>query len=314
MDMKSGPKRLRIRWRTQDTELTLLALPTTLWYILFCFLPMFGLIIAFKDFKIHGGFLSNVIHSDWTGFKNFEFLFKSNDAWVVIRNTLGYNLIFIVLSIVVPVTLALMIGQLHSGKAGKIYQTLMFLPYFLSWVVVSAIVWAFLSFDKGIANQFLAVLGNDPVNWYMEPKYWPYFLVFMNVWKGLGYGMVIYLATITSIDSTYYEAAVIDGASKWQQARYLTLPLMKLVIVMMFILAVGRIFYTDFGLFFQVPRDSNSLFNVATTIDVLVYKQLKSATLGMASASAFLQSVMGCVTILIANWVVRLVDRESAMM
>ncbi|MBP3966650.1 ABC transporter permease [Paenibacillus lignilyticus] len=314
MDMKSGRKRLRTRWRTQDTELTFLALPTTIWYILFCFLPMFGLIIAFKDFKIHGGFLSNVINSEWSGFKNFEFLFKSNDAWVVMRNTLGYNLIFIILSIAVPVTLALMIGQLHSSKAGKIYQTMMFLPYFLSWVVVSAIVWAFLSFDKGIANQFLADLGKDPVNWYMEPKYWPYFLIFMNVWKGLGYGMVVYLATITGIDSTYYEAAVIDGASKWQQARFITLPLMKLVIVMMFILAVGRIFYTDFGLFFQVPRDSNSLFNVATTIDVLVYKQLKTATVGMASASAFVQSVMGCVTILIANWVVRRVDRESAMM
>jgi len=314
MDMKSGRKRVRTRWRTQDTELTLLALPTTIWYILFCFLPMFGLVIAFKNFKIHGGFLSNVIHSEWTGFKNFEFLFKSNDAWVVIRNTLGYNMIFIMLGIAIPVILALMIGQLHSGKAGKIYQTLMFLPYFLSWVVVSAIVWSFLSFDKGIINQFLAGLGSDPVNWYMEPKYWPYFLIFMNVWKGLGYGMVVYLATITGIDSTYYEAAVIDGASKWQQARFITLPLMKLVIVMMFILAVGRIFYTDFGLFFQVPRDSNSLFNVATTIDVLVYKQLKTATVGMASASAFVQSVMGCLTILLANWVVRRVDPDSAMM
>ncbi len=117
MDMKSGRKRVRTRWRTQDTELTLLALPTTIWYILFCFLPMFGLVIAFKNFKIHGGFLSNVIHSEWTGFKNFEFLFKSNDAWVVIRNTLGYNMIFIVLGIAIPVILALMIGQLHSGKA-----------------------------------------------------------------------------------------------------------------------------------------------------------------------------------------------------
>ncbi|REE56288.1 carbohydrate ABC transporter membrane protein 1 (CUT1 family) [Paenibacillus taihuensis] len=314
MDTKSERRRLRTRWRTQDTELSLLALPTTIWYILFCFLPMFGVIIAFKNFKIYGGFLSNIIHSDWSGFKNFEFLFKSNDAWVVVRNTLGYNLIFIILGIVVPVTLALMVGQLHSRKAGKVYQTMMFLPYFLSWVVVSAVIWAFLSFDKGIANQFLEKMGHDPINWYMEAKYWPYFLVFMNLWKGLGYGMVVYLATITGIDSTYYEAAVIDGASKWQQTKYITLPLMKMVIVMMFILSVGRIFYTDFGLFFQVPRDSNSLFNVTTTVDVLVFKQLKTATVGMASASAFVQSVLGCVTILIANWVVRKVDPDSAMM
>ncbi|WP_120462891.1 ABC transporter permease [Paenibacillus aceti] len=311
---KARSRRKGTRWRKQDTELTLLALPTTIWYILFCFLPMFGIIIAFKDFKISGGFLSNVFKSSWSGFKNFEFLFKSNDAWIIIRNTLGYNLIFIILNIVIPVTLALMIGHLHNRKAGKIYQTMMFLPYFLSWVVISAVIWAFLSFDKGIANQMLIQMGSEAVNWYMEPKYWPYFLVFMNIWKGLGYGMVVYLATITGIDSTYYEAAVIDGASIWQQTKYITLPMMKLVIVMMFILAVGRIFYTDFGLFYQVPRDSNSLFNVTTTIDVLVYKQLKTATVGMASAAAFVQSVMGCLTILLANWIVRRIDPDSAMM
>lgn len=311
---KARTRRQGTRWRKQDTELTLLALPTTIWYILFCFLPMFGIIIAFKDFKISGGFLSNVFKSSWSGFKNFEFLFKSNDAWIIIRNTLGYNLIFIILNIVIPVTLALMIGHLHNRKAGKIYQTMMFLPYFLSWVVISAVIWAFLSFDKGIANQMLIQMGSEAVNWYMEPKYWPYFLVFMNIWKGLGYGMVVYLATITGIDSTYYEAAVIDGASIWQQTKYITLPMMKLVIVMMFILAVGRIFYTDFGLFYQVPRDSNSLFNVTTTIDVLVYKQLKTATVGMASAAAFVQSVMGCLTILLANWIVRRIDPDSAMM
>ncbi|MFD1266345.1 ABC transporter permease [Paenibacillus motobuensis] len=311
---KVRQRRLRTRWRKQDTELTLLALPTTVWYILFCFLPMFGIIIAFKNFKITGGFLSNVFNSSWSGFKNFEFLFKSNDAWIIIRNTLGYNFLFIILGIVIPVTLALMIGHLHNRRAGKVYQTMMFLPYFLSWVVVSAVIWAFLSFDKGIANQMLIQMGSEPVNWYMEPKYWPFFLVFMNIWKGLGYGMVVYLATITGIDSTYYEAAVIDGASIWQQTKYITLPMMKLVIVMMFILAVGRIFYTDFGLFFQVPRDSNSLFNVTTTIDVLVYKQLKTATVGMASAAAFVQSVMGCLTILLANWIVRRIDPDSAMM
>lgn len=313
MNSKETRKRLHTRWRKQDTELTLLALPTTLWYILFSFLPMFGIIIAFKNFKITGGFLSNVFNSPWAGFKNFEFLFKSNDAWIIIRNTLGYNLIFIVLGIVIPVALALMIGMLHNRRAGKAYQTMMFLPYFLSWVVVSAVGWAFLSFDKGILNQMLVGAGNDPVNWYMEPKYWPWLLIFMNVWKGLGYGMVVYLATIAGIDKTYYEAAVIDGATLWQQTRFITLPLMKLVIVMMFILAVGRIFYTDFGLFFQVPRDSNSLFNVTTTIDVLVYKQLKTATVGMASAAAFVQSVLGCLMILAANWTVRKIDPDSAM-
>lgn len=306
-------KKPRVRWRKQDTELSILAFPTAVWYLLFSFLPMFGIIIAFKDFKIYGGFLSNVFQSEWYGFKNFEFLFKSNDIWIITRNTLGYNAVFIVLGIVVPVSLALMIGQLHSQKASKVYQTMMFLPYFLSWVVVSAVVWAFLSFDMGIANRFLTDMGGEPVNWYMTPEFWPYFLVFMNMWKGLGYGMVIYLATISGMDSTYYEAAVMDGATVWQQVRFITLPLMKLVIVMMFILSVGHIFSTDFGLFFQVPRDSNSLYNVTTTVDVLVFKQLKTATVGMASASAFVQSVLGCLTILTANWIVRRIDPDSAM-
>lgn len=305
--------RKRLRWQKQDFELTLLALPTTIWYILFCFLPMFGIIIAFKNFRISGGFLSNVLDSPWVGLKNFEFLFKSKDAWIVIRNTVGYNIIFIILGIVLPVLFAIMIGLLHNRKAGKVYQTMMFLPYFLSWVVVSAVGWAFFSFDKGILNQFLVNGGHDAVNWYMQPAYWPYILIILNIWKSIGYGMIIYLATITGIDSTYYEAAVIDGASIWQQTRFITLPTLKLVIVMMFILAVGRIFYTDFGLFYQVTRDSNSLYNVATTVDVLVFKQLKTATVGMASAAAFVQSVMGCITILVANYIVKKVDSESAM-
>ncbi|MCQ6560520.1 ABC transporter permease [Paenibacillus mendelii] len=306
-------KSKRFQWRKQDIELTLLAIPTTIWYILFCFLPMFGIIIAFKNFKISGGFLSNVFNSPWVGLKNFEFLFKSNDAWIIIRNTIGYNIIFIILGIVLPVVFAIMIGLLHNRKAGKVYQTMMFLPYFLSWVVVSAVGWAFFSFDKGILNQFLGSFGAESINWYMEPQYWPYILIFLNVWKSIGYGMIIYLATITAIDSSYYEAAVIDGASIWQQIRFITIPLLKLVIVMMFILSVGRIFYTDFGLFYQVTRDSNSLFEVATTIDVLVYKQLKSATIGMASAAAFVQSVLGCITILTANWIVKKIDSDSAM-
>ena len=294
-------------------ELSLLAAPCTIWYLLFAFLPMFGIIIAFKDFKINGNFINSILTSKWVGFENFTFLFTSNDAWIVLRNTLGYNVVFIILGIVVPVALALMVSQLHGKRLGKMYQTAMFMPYFLSWVVVSAVVWGFLSYDKGLANQLVEGMGGDRVNWYMQKQYWPYFLIFMNLWKGLGYCMVVYLAAITGIDTSFYEAAVIDGATKWQQMRYITLPVMKTVIVMMFIMSVGRIFYSDFGLFYQVPRDSNSLFSVTYTIDVMVYKSLKSATVGMASAAAFFQSVMGCITILAANAVVRKIDPESAM-
>lgn len=301
------------RWSKDDTELTLLALPTAIWYILFCFIPMFGIIIAFKDYRINGGFFNSFLKSEWVGFKNFKFLFSSKDIWMIIRNTLGYNIIFIILGIVVPVACAVAIGQLHSKKMAKVYQTAMFMPYFLSWVVVTALIWAFLSYDKGLVNGMLETLGREPQQWYMVKGMWPPFLVFMNLWKGLGYGMVVYLATITGIDKTYYEAACIDGASIWQQIRYITLPLMKTVIVMMFIMNVGRIFYSDFGLFFQVPRDSNSLYNVVYTLDVYVFKQLRSSTTGMAAAAAFVQSVAGCITILTANAIVRKIDRESAM-
>ncbi len=301
------------RWRRDDTELTLLALPTTIWYFLFSFLPMFGIIIAFKEFKINGGFLKSFFSSKWVGFNNFKFLFSSKDIWLIIRNTLGYNIVFIILGIVIPVAAAIAIGQIHSKRMAKVYQTAMFMPYFLSWVVVTALVWAFLSYDKGLLNNLLESMGYERQQWYMKKGMWPPFLVFMNLWKGVGYGMVVYLATITGIDKTYYEAAGIDGATIWQQIRYITLPLMKNVIIMMFIMKVGGIFYSDFGLFYQVPRDSNSLYNVVYTLDVYVYKQLRTSTTGMSAAAAFVQSVAGCITILTANAIVRKIDRESAM-
>lgn len=307
------PVRLKKRWDMDDTELSILALPTTVWFICFAFLPMIGIIIAFKDYKISGGFLQNMLQSEWVGFKNFKFLFSTGDIWLILRNTVLYNIVFIILGIVLPVGAALLVGQLHSKRMGKVYQTAMFMPYFLSWVVVAAIVWAFLSYDMGIVNNTLKSMGGEPQQWYMKKEIWPFFLIFMNTWKGLGYSMVVYLATITGIDRTLYEAAVIDGASIWQQMKYITLPLMKAVIIMMFIMSVGRIFSSDFGLFYQVPRDSNSLYNVTATLDVFVYRQLKTASTSMASAAAFVQSVAGCVMILIANGIVRKIDPDSAM-
>ena len=265
MAVKESSIKKKRRWTRDDTELTMLALPTTIWYFLFAFLPMFGIIIAFKKYQINGGFLNSIITSDWIGLDNFKFLFSAGDIWIILRNTFLYNIAFIILNIVVRVAMALLIGQLHNKRMAKVYQTAMFMPYFLSWVVVTALIWAFLSFDKGLLNSLLEFFGKDPHQWYMEPKLWPPFLIFMYMWKNLGYSMVVYLATITGIDKTYYEAAGIDGATVWQQMRYVTLPLMKTVIIMMFIMAVGRIFYSDFGLFYQVPRDSNSLYNVSYT-------------------------------------------------
>lgn len=305
------------KWTKDDTELTLLALPTTIWYILFCFLPMFGIIIAFKNYKVipGHGFFYNLIQSQWSGIDNFQFLIKSNVLLLLLRNTIVYNIVFIILGIIIPVTLAIMISLIYSKRKSKVYQTMMFFPHFMSWVVVSYFVYAFLSIDKGMFNSILKMMGKDIIQWYMEPKYWPFILVFMQLWKTMGYSMVVYLASITGIDGTLYEAAVIDGATKWQQVKYVTLPSIKTVVIMMFILNVGRIFYSDFGLFFQVTREiPGSLYNVASTIDTYVFKAIQSsAPIGMTAAATFFQSVACCLTILLANWIVRKIDRESAI-
>ncbi len=298
-----------------NVELTLLGLPTVIWFILFSYLPMFGIIIAFKRYKPIGeNFVDSLLKSQWVGFDNFKFLFMTPDAFTIFRNTILYNIVFIVLGITVSVTLAIMISQLHSQRLAKICQTCMFLPHFLSWIVVSYFVFSFLSSDKGLVNQILRSLGKEPQQWYMQIKYWPFFIVFVNLWKGIGYSMVVYLASIAGIDASLYEAAVIDGSSKWQQAKYITIPMLIPVITIMFILAVGRIFVSDFGLFHFVPRQSGPLFNVTQTIDVYVYNALmKLNNIGFASAAGLSQSFMGLITIFSANMVVRKLNPENSL-
>ena len=300
-------------WTSDDTQFSLLAMPTTIWYILFCYLPMFGIIIAFIDYRISGGFIQSVFASKWVGFDNFRFLFSNRDVWLIIRNTICYNAVFIIAGMFLTISLSLIVNELYGKRLAKVYQTIMFFPFFLSWVVVSAIVWGFLSFDMGVVNRVLAWLGLPARHFYTESAFWPGFLVFMSQWKNVGYGMVVYLATIASIDKSIYEAAVIDGASKWQQIRRITLPMMKTIIVLMFILSAGRIFYSDFGLFFQVPRDSAALYETVTTLDVFVFLQLRSATTGMAAAAAMAQAVTACAMTLFVNWIVKKVDADSAM-
>lgn len=308
--------RKKRRFSTDDIELTFLSLPATAWYLLFCYIPMFGIIIAFKQFRpiANAGFIVSLLKSKFVGINNFKFLFATPDAWIVFRNTILYNLAFIILGTFVTVALALMISQLHSGIMQKSCQTAMFLPHFLSWVVVSYFVFAFLSMDNGLINKTLEYTGQDPVQWYMAPEYWPYFIVFVYLWKTTGYGMVVYLASISGIDATLYEAAIIDGSSKWQQVKYITLPLLQPIILIMFILSVGRIFSSDFGLFFKVPRDSGPLVDATQTIDVYVYKALTGLNnIGFASAGSVLQSVLGLITIVTANSVVKKINPENSL-
>lgn len=278
---------------------------------------MFGLIIAFKKYQIfpRQSFLANLFMSDWVGFDNFKFFINNNTFGMLLRNTLLYNLVFIILNIVIPVALAMMINELYSKRKSKVYQTMMFFPHFLSWVVVSYFVFAFLSPDKGLMNKIVIALGGEKIMWYSEPTYWPFILVFMNLWKGVGYNMVVYLATITGIDQSLYEAAMLDGATKWQQAKYITLPLMKTILITMFILNVGKIFYSDFGLFWQVTQGvPNSLHNVASTFDTFIYSALQGSTpIGRTAAASLFQSVCCCATILLANFIVSKIDPDSAI-
>ena len=307
----------RKRWSRDDTELTLLGLPATIWFVVFCYLPMFGLIIAFKSFKLSPGhgFLYSLFHSDWAGFDNFKFFLTSNTFGLLLRNTILYNLVFIIINLVIPVTLAIIINQLYSRFASKCYQTMMFLPYFMSWVVVSYFVYAFLNPDKGLANSIIMGLGGEKVMWYSAPQYWPFILVFMSTWKSMGYNMVVYLASITGIDGSLYEAAILDGATKWQQAKYITLPSIKPMIIIMFILNIGKIFYSDFGLFWQVTqRVPASLYNTVSTFDTFIFQSLQSQiSIGQTAAAGLFQAVCCCVTILITNFIVSKVDEDSAI-
>ena len=300
-----------------DLELILLSLPTVIWFVIFSYLPMIGIVLAFKEYRMKAGknFFYNMFTSKSVGLNNFKFLLASPQTSTFFRNTILYNILFIVLGIVVPVALALMISNIYSKKYQKVTQTCMFLPHFMSWVVASYFFFAFLSPDKGLVNNMITSLGGEAINWYSKDAvgYWPFIIVFANIWKGTGYGMVVYLASISGIDTTYYEAAVIDGATKWQQTTKITIPLLKQIIIIMFIMSVGRIFSSDFGLFYQLPKGQGALFDATLTIDVYIFNAIKGGGKpGMTAAAGLFQSVFGFITIMIANAIVRKIDEESA--
>lgn len=312
----SPVKKRKKKFTKDDLELTLLSVPTLVWYFIFCYLPMFGIIIAFKQYKLQPGghgFVYNLLHSEWAGFGNFEYFFTSNAFFMLLRNTILYNIAFIIISASVAVGGALMLSSMINKRASKVYQTMMFLPYFMSWVVVSYFVYALLTPERGLLNGLITMLGGDPVMWYQEAKYWPFIIVFLNTWKGMGYGMVMYLASITGIDPSLYEAAVMDGANKKQQMRHITLPGIKPVFIMMLILDCGKIFNSDFGLFYQVTGQiPASLYETVSTFDTFVFKAIKStAPIGQTAAASFFQAICSCATILLANWVVSKVDHEN---
>ena len=274
------------------------------------YIPMAGLVIAFKRFDYSKG----IWGSDWAGLGNFTYLFQTNDAFNIIRNTIGYNFMFIVLGTVVAVTIAIMLNFLRGTMNKKIYQTVILIPYLISMVVVSYIVFGFLSQENGYLNRIIVSLGGKPISWYTTSKYWPYILTIVNLWKGFGYTSILYYATVIGIDSTLYEAATVDGASRWKQVWHVTLPGLRGTIITMTLLNLGRMFYSDFGLFYQVPMRSGMISSVTDTIDVFVYKGLTQLNdIGRSSAAGFLQSALGFILVLIANTIVRKIDEENAL-
>lgn len=324
MQQTRKPKRvpdLRASGRFSKAKKTLMLLsmvaPGAIWLLLLRYLPMGGIILAFKNYKIYPKdptFLNNLIHSKWVGLDNFKFLFTTGDSWVMIRNTLAYNIVFIILGVIIPVAFAIMMSELSKKFVAKTYQTLMFFPYFLSWVVVSYFLNAFIDAQYGLIPMAQRAAGEAAVSWYTTPGPWPYIIVFANLWKNVGYSTVLYLAAITGIDQTQYEAAAIDGASKWQQILHVTLPNLRTMIAILFILNVGKIFNADFGLFWNVPMQNGALFSVTQVIDTYIYRVLmNTGNIGQSTAAGLLQNIVGFICIIGANAVVKKIDSDSTL-
>lgn len=297
-------------WK-RTIPLILIALPGIVYLIINNYIPMAGLFVAFKKYN----FMKGLFGSDWCGLKNFEFLFATRDAWIMTRNTILYNLAFIIVGTVFAIAIAIMLCELGKRLRVKFFQAALLMPNLLSWVVIGFIAFAFLSAETGFINKtILNALGKEPVTWYMEPSAWPFILILVNLWKNAGYQSIVYMASISGIDKSLYEAAAMDGATKMQQIFKITLPLLKPTIITLTLMSIGRMFYSDFGLFYQVPQNSGALFSVTQTIDTYVYRGLmESNNIGMSAAAGFYQSVVGFILVLLANWTVRKIDSDNAL-
>ncbi|WP_309120345.1 ABC transporter permease subunit [Paenibacillus sp.] len=293
----------------KNKELLLLSLPGIVFKFVIAYLPMVGLILAFKYYRYDQG----IFGSKWVGLQNFEFLFKAQDAIRIIRNTLLYNFTYIILGTVAALLLALLMNEL-TGRLIKIYQTTLFLPFFISMVLVGYIGNAFLDFENGYLNTILAWFGLEPRSWYLETTPWMFLLPLVSLWKGIGFSTLVYYAGITGISTEYYEAAKLDGATRVQMMTRITLPLLKPLVVILFILGLGNIFRGDFGLHYFLPNNVGMNFPTTDVIDTYVYRALtKLADMNSAAAVGFLQSVVGLITVVSANALVRRIDKDSAL-
>lgn len=297
-----------------NIPLYIMTLPGIILTVLFCYLPMFGIVIAFKKINLKDGILG----SPWVGFSNFNMLLQNKNAWISIRNTVAYNVVFIGCELVFAVSLAILLSMIANKLLSKTYQTIFIMPYFLSMVIVAYIVFAFLNMESGYVNNvILPMLGKtEKVNWYAKSGAWPYILFIVRMWKSVGYGSIVYLAAIAGIDTEMYEAARIDGAGIWKQITCITLPSIKNIMIIMTILNVGKIFSADFGLFYNVTMNSGAIYPTTLVINTYVYNMMTAAgtaSTGLASAAAMLQSVLGFVLVVSTNAIVRRIDSRSAL-
>jgi putative aldouronate transport system permease protein len=297
--------------KKEDAALYIMALPGVLFLIIFCYTPMAGLVMAFQNYHNQAGILG----SPFVGFSNFKFLFSTTDAFVITRNTVLYNLVFIAFNMVLAVVVALILSMLRTRRTAKVIQTLYMLPYFLSYAVINIVVYAFLYRDHGFINQLMGSMGlPDKTNWYFEPQLWPPLLVFVNAWKNVGYQTVLYLAVISGISQDFYEAAMLDGASKFKQALHITIPHLRFIVGISLIMSMGSIFRGDFGLFYTVPRNTGMIYSVTDVIDTYIYRGLTYLNnVGMSTAAGLYQSVVGFILVLAVNAIVNKIDPDSAM-
>jgi putative aldouronate transport system permease protein len=301
---------LNTRNLNTNLNLLLMALPGVILLFIFAYLPMFGIIIAFKNYR----FADGIFGSAWVGFDNFRFLFGTDAAWRITRNTIVMNSIFIAVNTTTALFIAILLNEVYRSRMSKYYQTLLFFPYFISWVVASYFAFGILNATNGLLNQMLINFGWDPVTWYRAPEYWPAILTLANLWNGVGFGSIIYLAGILGISPELFEAAKIDGANKWQQIRFITLPMLLPLIIILTLLSVGKIFNADFGLFYFLPRNTPMLYSTTDVIDTFVYRSLvELGNISMAAAAGFYQSVVGFILVILANWMVRRYNEEYSL-
>lgn len=307
------------RYFSKNGWLLLLMLPGVIHLLMIQYMPMFGVVIAFKDYKNRDG----IFGSEWVGFENFKFLFGSNTAWNITFNTVFMNMLFIITGTVVALTLALLLNEIYASRLAQVYQFTLFIPFFIGAVIVGYIAYAILS-NNGFINHTLRAMGQEPVKFYLEPSYWRYILTSANLWMGVGFGTIIYLSGIIGINPEFFEAAELDGAGKLQQIWNITIPLIRYLIVIQMLLAVGKIFFANFGLFYLVPQvyKNGALLPVVDVIDTFVFRALYGGSMsgssgfvkiGMAAAAGLYQSVVGFLLVLGANLLVKKISPDQAL-